>query len=216
MKLLTTIRKAFGYFLLVPAVYLLFALLLSAVTVNKKARNSNLDKSIYLTTNGVHLSIVLPVKNIDNQVLSGIKYTENDKYLSFGWGDKDFYLNTPTWGDLTFTNAFKALFLKSSTLMHVYRYKNRHPNWVAIKVNQHQLKQLNTYFLKSFKKDRNGKKIILENQGYTSTDNFYKANGAYSCLKTSNTWVNTAFKKVGLKACLWTPFDFGLMEKYED
>jgi hypothetical protein len=30
-----------------------------------------------------------------------------------------------------------------------------------------------------------------------------------------NTWVNEAFKKSGLKACLWTPFDFILIEKHK-
>ncbi|REG87882.1 uncharacterized protein DUF2459 [Winogradskyella sediminis] len=58
-------------------------------------------------------------------------------------------------------------------------------------------------------------KIILENQGYSSIDDFYKAKGSYSCFKTCNSWVNSAFKESGLKSCLWTPFDFGLMNKYE-
>jgi len=56
---------------------------------------------------------------------------------------------------------------------------------------------------------------MLEGSGYGSKDDFYRANSSYSCFKTCNTWVNTAFKESGLKAALWTPFDFGLMGYYE-
>lgn len=31
-------------------------------------------------------------------------------YIAFGWGDKGFYLDTPTWADLKFSTAFKAAF----------------------------------------------------------------------------------------------------------
>ncbi|MBL4888255.1 MAG: DUF2459 domain-containing protein, partial [Flavobacteriaceae bacterium] len=46
-------------------------------------------------------------------------------------------------------------------------------------------------------------------------DDFYKANGSFSCLKTCNSWANSAFKESGLKSCFWTPFDFGLINKYK-
>ena len=73
--------------------------------------NESSEKLVYLNTNGVHLDIVIPIENVENLVLSGIKYNRNEKYLSFGWEDKNFYINTPTWSDLTVNNAFRALFL---------------------------------------------------------------------------------------------------------
>lgn len=74
---------------------------------------------------------------------------------------------------------------------------------------------MNAYLQNTFETDKNGMKIILENKGYSSTDDFYKSKGGYSCFKTCNSWVNTGFKESGLKSCLWTPFDFGLLNKYE-
>ncbi len=215
MKIGKKIRKWVFYFLLIPTTYIIIALLLSSITVNRKVNRENAEKLIYLTTNGVHLDIVFPIENIDSLVLSGLNYKRNEKYLSFGWGDENFYINTPTWGDLTFGNAFKAMFLKSTTLLHVTRYRQKPADWVDIKVNTSELQQLNTYLLNTFKLDENGKKIILENQGYSPRDDFYKAKGSYSCFTTCNTWVNSGFKKSGLRSCLWTPFDFGLMRKYE-
>jgi len=215
MKKGKKIFKWIIYFLLIPIMYLIISLILSSIIIDRKLNDENSDKLIYLNTNGVHLDIVIPIKNVDSLVLSGIKYKQNEKYLSFGWGDENFYINTPTWKDLTFSNAFKAMFLKSPTLMHLTRYKSELSDWIEIKISKTELQKLNSYLLNTFKTNENGKKIILKNQGYSSTDDFYKAKGSYSCFKTCNSWVNSGFKESGLTSCLWTPFDFGLITKYE-
>ena len=215
MKIVKKIMKWILYFLLIPIAYLIISLILSSITVGRTVSNESSEKVIYLNTNGVHLDIVIPIENIDSLVLSEIKHSRNEKYLSFGWGDENFYINTPTWGDLTFNNAFSAMFLKSSTLMHGTRYKNERSDWIEIKVTQSELQKLNRYLLNTFEIDENGMKIILENKGYSSIDDFYKSKGSYSCFKTCNSWVNIAFKESGLTSCVWTPFDFGLMNKYE-
>ena len=215
MKILRKILKWILYFLLIPIAYLSISLVLSSVTIDRKDESKISEKTIYLSTNGVHLDIVIPTHNIDSVLISGLKRTTLESYLSFGWGDENFYIHTPTWGDLTFKNAFKAMFLRSPTLMHVTRYASKRPDWIEIKISETELKQLNVYLQNTFKTNANGMKLILENQGYSSKDDFYKANGNYSCFKTCNSWVNTGFKESGLKSCLWTPFDFGLMKKYE-
>ena len=145
MKIGKKIIKWILYFLLIPITYIIIALILSSITVDRIVSNKNSEKLIYLNTNGVHLDIVIPIENVDSLVLSGIKYNRNEKYLSFGWGDENFYINTPTWGDLTFSNAFSAMFLKSSTLIHITRYRQKRSDWIEIKVNESELKKLNKY-----------------------------------------------------------------------
>lgn len=215
MKIVKKIFKWILYFLLIPIAYIIVALILTTITIDRKIENQVADKSIYLSTNGVHLDIVIPKENLDSMLLLGVKHDGNDHYLSFGWGDENFYLNTPTWGDLTFNNAFRAVFLKGTTLMHITRYKGKSTDWVEIKISESELEKLNAYLQHTFKIQANGMKIILENQGYSSRDDFYKAKGSFSCFKTCNSWVNRGFKESGLKSCLWTPFDFGLLKKYE-
>ena len=215
MKIGKKIIKWILYFLLIPTTYVIISLILSSITVDRKVNNENSEKLIYLNTNGIHLDVVIPIENVDSLVLSGIKYNRNEEYLSFGWGDEKFYINTPAWGDLTFKNAFSAMFLKSSTLMHITRYERKRSDWTEIKIKESELKKLNNYLLNTFETNENGIKIILKNQGYSSIDNFYKSKGSYSCFNTCNSWVNSGFKESGLKSCLWTPFDFGLMKKYE-
>lgn len=215
MNIVKKISKWVIYFLLIPITYFVVSLILTTIAVDRKAQPAVSDTSIFLATNGVHLDIVLPKSDLDSLLLSGLKHDTTERYLSFGWGDENFYINTPTWGDLTFNNAFRALFLNSTTLVHVTRHKQKDPGWVEVKVNASELQRLNAYLLHSFEKDESGMQILLENEGYSSADDFYKSKGSYSCFKTCNSWVNIGFKESGLKSCLWTPFDFGLINKYE-
>jgi uncharacterized protein (TIGR02117 family) len=215
MKIIRKILKGILYVLLIPVIYIIISLVLTGVTVQREIDYAVSDKSIYLNTNGVHLDIVIGKKDLDSFLLSGLKYNERENYLSFGWGDENFYINTPTWEDLTFRNAFRAMFLKSKTLMHITRYKVKSPNWLEIKISDLELQKLNVYLQNAFETNEDGSKIILENKGYSLRDDFYKAIGSYSCFNTCNSWVNSGFKQSGLKSCLWTPFDFGLLNKHE-
>jgi len=94
------------------------------------------------------------------------------------------------------------------------RYQEKRSNWVKIDVNTNELLKLNAYLINTFQFNENGMILELEDKGYSTRDDFYKSKGSYSCFKTCNTWVNLGFKKSGLKSCLWTPFDFSLLNKY--
>jgi len=215
MKILRKILKWFLYLLLIPIGYIIISLILTLITINETGLSIENNKEIFLSTNGVHLNIIISITELNIELKEGLEFTQDEKYFSFGWGDENFYLNTPTWSDLTFSNAFNALFLKSSTLIHLTKYKQIKKSWTKIILSESELKKLNEFISESFKKDVKGNKIILANSGYSRNDAFYKANGSYSCFKTCNSWVNTAFKESGLKSCLWTPFDFGLINKYK-
>lgn len=215
MRIIKKILKWFFYLALIPIGYLLISLFLTIITVEKKDKQSISNKTIFLSTNGVHLNVILLKKDISSDLIEGISHSSNENYFSFGWGDENFYLNTPTWGDLTFRNGFNALFINSTTLIHLTRYKKKYNDWVEIKISENELNRINLYLINSFKKDSEGKKILLPNKGYTTNDDFYKAIGRYSCFNTCNSWINTGFKESGLKSCYWTPFDFGLINKYD-
>lgn len=195
--------------------YIIISLILTYITVNKTELSIENNKEVYLSTNGVHLDIIISINELNIELKEGLKFTQDEKYFSFGWGDENFYLNTPTWNDLTFGNAFKAMFLKSPTLIHLTKYKQIRKYWTKVILSESELKKLNQFISESFKKDVSGNKIIIANSGYSRNDDFYKANGSFSCFKTCNSWVNKAFKESDLKSCLWTPFDFGLINKYE-
>jgi len=175
---------------------------------------ANNTELIYLSSNGVHLDIILEKKDITPLLLEGLVHLPSDNLFSFGWGDEAFYLNTPTWADLTLKNALNAVFIKGPSSIHLTRFKNVQSDWIKIKLSKSELSKINELILQSFITDNKGNIIFMEEKGYSNNDDFYKAKDSYSFYKTCNSWVNTIFKKSGLKACLWTPFDFGLMNKY--
>ena len=132
------LKKLLKYFLFsllifigLIGVYLFSAFCLSIITVDKEANTSN-DVEIYIKTNGVHTDIVVPVKSeqIDWNEDIKIKFdhiASKDstlQFLALGWGDKGFYLETPTWPDLTFKTAFKAAFGLSNTAIHATFYRS--------------------------------------------------------------------------------------------
>ena len=215
MKLVKNIVKGFLILLAFPLGYLIISLVFSVISTDRILVDSKNNKSIFLSTNGVHLDIIIPKNDLDSSLILGLVKLADAEYVSFGWGDENFYINTPTWNDLTFSNAFSAMFLKSSTLMHVTRHNARKSDWIEIKINQNELYKLNEYIPSTFNTDASHMAVILENQGYSYYDDFYLAHGSYSCINTCNSWVNNGFKASGLKACLWTPFDFGLLNMYD-
>ena len=189
--------------------------MLTYIPVGEEAQVLPKSETIYLTTNGAHMDIVIPRDVLRPELLEGLKHSPNEQFFAFGWGEENFYLNTPSWGDATFGKVFKAAFLKNTTLVHLTKYTHKQEKWIPVPLSKLQLERLNAYLLDSFLMDNQGQKILLKGKGYSSRDDFYKAKGRYSYRNTCNTWANTGFKKSGMKAALWTPFDFGVMGRYE-
>lgn len=214
MKILKKALRIPAYLILALLSYLLIAYLLTGISVNKEVLSDNPKDKVYLSTNGIHLDIILPMHLIDTSLQKGVVLSEKTRYCAFGWGDRAFYLYTPTWQDLTFGNTFRAAFLKSPSLMHLTQYQQARQGWVAVPISATQLQALNQFIATSFLLDEKGEKQILPDQSYGTNDAFYEGVGSYSVLYNCNTWANDAFKTSGLKACFWTVFDFGLLGKY--
>lgn len=202
--------------LLFLVLYVAFSFLLSYLPTGGKERAGVKDKTIYLFSNGVHLDIVVPVELIPDNLRRQILHNPDAKLLGIGWGDKGFYLDTPTWAELRASVAVKAMFLPSPTAMHVTEHQTVKSNWSKTTISAEQLTDLFTYIEATFEMDAEGKVQELVGEGYTPRDRFYEAHGNYSCFKTCNTWVNTAMKKAGVKTAVWTPMDKGVLRYLEE
>jgi len=204
--------------------YLLSAYLLSRISVNKKNPMLN-DVSIYILTNGVHTDLVLPIKNEQIDWSREIKFentTSKDtlfQYIALGWGDKGFYLETPTWADLKFSTAFKAAFALSSSAIHATFYRNMVEDRDCVKINisKDQYSKLINYIKNSFYLNPSGHLVnIKSSANYGTSDTFYEAIGSYSLFYTCNTWANNGLKSCDQVACFWTPFDTGIFYHYNE
>jgi uncharacterized protein (TIGR02117 family) len=144
------------FFLGLVFLYFFFALVFSFLPTHPPEINSEKNKTIYISSNGVHLDIILPVNDVNSVLRKQLSLSPGVKFVFFGWGDKLFYINTPEWSDLTFRVAFMAVFLKTESAMHVTPYTNNYNSWRSLEISQHQIKVLNDYILDSFEKNEQG------------------------------------------------------------
>lgn len=201
-------------------VYILSVFLISRITVNSDAQGN--DIPIYISTNGVHTDIIVPVKNSVKDWSSEILFTHTKakdsraNYIAFGWGDKGFYLDTPTWANLKASTAAIAAFHLGSTAMHTrfYREVNEDADCVKIVVSNEQYKDLVAYIENSFARNADNSLKWIAGRSYGQYDAFYDARGAYSLFRTCNTWANGALKAAHRKASLWTVYDQGIFCHY--
>jgi uncharacterized protein (TIGR02117 family) len=223
-KMIILLVKILGTVLGVVVLYLILGYLLPFIEVSAKDDGQKKEIPVYIYTNGVHTDIVMPVKN-DMQdwsakiPFSNIKSKKNDyQYIGVGWGDKGFYLDTPTWADLKFSTAFKAAFWLSESAMHCtyYREMKEGADCKKIMISRNQYQQLVQFVESKFDQDQNGKFILIPtNAVYGENDAFYDARGTYSFAYTCNTWANDALKAAGQKAAFWTPSDYGIFLHYQ-
>lgn len=177
-----------------------------------------------MLTNGVHTDIVVPVKTAQFDWSKEIPFQHtlskrsDFKYLSVGWGDKGFYLDTPEWSDLKFSTAFNAAFWLSESAMHCTFYDKMTVGKDCVRLNltHDQYMELVQFINAKFDRDQNGKVMLIQTDAvYGKNDAFYDAKGRYSFLDTCNTWTNQGLKVAGQKAALWTPTDFGIFQHYQ-
>lgn len=192
--------------------YLFFAWFLSLMTTTPSPLQGEKSHTVYVLSNGVHTDIVFHESLLSEDFWGQLKKIEGRPYIAIGWGDKGFYLYTPTWAELKISTALTAAFLPSPTLMHVTHYMQVQPNWKSIELTDKQLENLKKFIKKSFASDKEQKIQILEGAGYGKYDFFYNAVGNYSCFYTCNIWVNQALKKAEIKTAIWSPFDKGIMK----
>jgi uncharacterized protein (TIGR02117 family) len=191
------------------------ALLLPRIPLHPEWRNPALGIPVFIESNGVHTDFVVPVRTatIDWSQHFPTSFVEEAggtfECLSFGWGDRGFYLETPGWEDLRFGVAFKAVFFLGTTAMHVTWYRwppLARDDCRELHLAPEQYRKLADYILASFAKGADGRVVPIDHPGYTPHDRFFVANGTYSLIHTCNGWTGAGLDAIGVRTGLWTPF----------
>ncbi len=223
-KIFLGIAKAVGVVFSLVLVYVLAALLLPFLEVPAKPAGEPKSIETYILTNGVHTDIVVPIVSpeMDWRAAVPFRNTKSQRtdfqYLSIGWGDKGFYLDTPEWSDLKFSTAVKAAFWLGESAMHCMFYDTMSENDQCKKImlTETQYRDLVKFITDKFDRDRQGNFILIPTEAvYGEDDAFYEAKGSYNFLETCNTWTNNGLKVAGQKAALWTATDFGIFQHYK-
>ena len=174
----------------------------------------------YVLSNGVHTDLVFPARSgaIDWTALFDPRDAQavppDAEFVAIGWGDRAFYLHTPTWADLTLRRAVGALFGANASLLHVTwltRAQLRQGAY-AMPLSPRQYRQLADHVRDSLP---GGRATVLPGAGYGPEDAFYEAEGSYHLFETCNTWTGRGLRRAGVPVSRWTPFDFNVVGRLQ-
>lgn len=171
--------------------------------------------TVYIRSNGVHTDICIPTVSEQKNWLSDFDLQDyEDKsrkaYVGIGWGDKGFFLDTPTWAELKASTAVKAVFLPSPTAMHVefMDEPSTSEHIRKVKISKKNYQKLVKFIESTFRRKQQ-EPILIPGQGYGMTDNFYEAFGNYHLFNTCNVWTNDAMKSASIPTSIFSVFPEG-------
>jgi len=214
------LQGGIGAILLFPGGYLLLAVLLSLLVANPGFEEAEAGVTVYVTTNGLHAYFMLPTRNA---VMDWTKHADPadfpgasaaPAYFEIGWGERQFYLETPTWSDMRVGTTLQALLWPTRSALHV-TYWPRAPRpderTYPIRLSRRQYERLADWISGYFVLNAKGEGVLIPVPGYFDRDRFYESHGRYSALWTCNNWVGAGLKKAGVRTSVWSPFDRGLL-----
>jgi uncharacterized protein (TIGR02117 family) len=164
---------------------------------------------VFVESNGIHTGIVVPkvAAGIDwrgtfpARDLADPRYGAYD-HLAIGWGDRHFYLETPTWGDVRPATVLAAAVGSRRTLVHVEHVPSpaEAPEVRRIVLRPDEYRRLAAYI----------RGLVASGddhvRGYAGYDAFYASTGRYSAVETCNAWTGDALRAAGVRVGAWTPF----------
>ena len=206
-------RKLLAIVLALPLAYAAAALLLGLIPANAGWREPQSGITIFVSSNGVHTGIGLPLvtAELDWRPLVPAAHLRAPAiaatHIFIGYGHRDFYLNTPSWGQLSLATAADAAFGDGPALLHVEHViaPAEGAGMKAVTLTGEQYRRLVAHILAGFRRDGTGSTLPLPGRGYGAPDMFYEADGGFNALYNCNEWTGRALRAAGLRMGLWTP-----------
>lgn len=176
---------------------------------------------IMVETNGVHTAIVMPIVTQDvdwRRDFPGVALPrggETPTHISIGWGEREVFLNTPTWGDLKIGTALRIVFAGGQSVMRVASYVRPAPgpDHRPVVVSRDGYLRLARAIRASL--PDTGSKPRRALRAIDGGDSYYRALGHYTLANSCNTWTGDRLADAGLSMGLWTPFAGGVMRWIE-
>lgn len=174
---------------------------------------------IAVVHNGVHVDLVLPLTSKSFDWLKTIRPKhfvmdqDNLSFALFGWGNRQFYLETPQWKDLKVTTVLIAMAGQGRTVMHVDK-RSQLPKASdkcrRIRITTDQYQRLCSHIHSSFEVEASGEFRPIPGAHYRDVDAFYEAAGSYHLFNTCNVWAGNALRLAGVRIGWWTPTTSGV------
>lgn len=200
-----------------PVLYLASALLLAFIPVNAGFRMPADGVQVYLRSNGVHADLVLPTRSAVHDFAAEFpaEHTRSLReplpWIAFGWGDREFMIETPTWRDLRVRTAANALLGRGSGAMHVeYVDVPARYRVLPLRLEVAQYERLVRLVRAGFERDGQGRPDRIGHAAFGATDAFYVSTQDWNVLLTCNEWVRRTLAGAGVRTPLWAPFEQAL------
>jgi uncharacterized protein (TIGR02117 family) len=205
--------------LAVPALYLLAALGGSLIPVNSAWTEAGSGTTVFIADNGIHADMIMPV------AANGLDWTpflprrdfaaspRGARWIAFGSGEEQVYLDTPRWRDIRPGTIWSAL-AGGKRVVHVEYVQS--PNYSArqVRLRPAEYRRLWAAVRADFLLDKRGRPERIDHRGYGSSDAFYRANGKANAIRTCNVVVADWLRLAGVGTSLWPPFVNGLTWRY--
>lgn len=215
MKPLRLFARAGLAAVLVLVAYGAAALVLSHVPINRDFATTQDGVPVAVVDNGVHVDIVTPVSvpgvHDWRRVLPAGAVAAETQWLGFGWGAREFYMNTPTWAELDPWLGLKALFGVGGTTvrLHFLEALYERPGVTLFHLDEARYARLVTALAESMETGADGRAEALPGPGF-GRDLFLAATGRYSPILTCNEWASRMLAAAGVRTAVWSPFPNGV------
>ena len=204
-----------------PLAYALAGFGLALIPVNADFRDAPEGVEVFLVSNGIHVDFLVPAVTPEKDWSREIHRAdfrgagESFTRILLGWGNRRFYLETPTWADLKLSTVAGAVFWPSATAVHAqyadWRPAAEDPSSRRVVLERAAYRKLCDFIEGSFRKDAAGGIELIPGKGYGPDDNFYEGAGSYHAFSTCNLWTNRGLKAAGVRTALWSPFPQGIL-----
>lgn len=189
-------------------VYLVAGLMGAALVVNDGWNAPTDGIKIWVEDNGIHTDLVLPKRTaggdwsglFSRRAIRDPRYGDYD-FVAVGWGERQFFVETPTWWDVRPNTVIAAAVGSDDTVLHVEHVARPIVDERVRRVvlTPAQYRRLTAFVWASLAAGEPA-------AGYTDYDAFYPAHGRYDALRTCNEWTGRALRYAGVRVGRWTPF----------
>lgn len=173
-------------------------------------------EKIFLLTSLLHADFAIAVDDALRARFSFLREAgvpvdhPNLRYLVFGWGAREFYINTPTLADVAPLPLFKGI-TGDRSVMHVMAAADvsRAESSIALTLPPGGREKLVEFIAASFTRKGNAT-LPIPGVSYGMSDAFFEGEGGFHIFKPCNIWVAQGLRQAGLATGAWTPTTWSL------
>lgn len=221
-RLIRLAGRAFALLALVIGSFVLAGWIGSSIPRNADWEEPDKGVLLLVETNGTHTGIVMPILSPEKDWRETFPSAAAPRpdglmptHIAIGWGEREVFMETPTWGDLKYLTALRVGTVGGPAVIRVSHYVRPAPgpNHRPLLMRPDEYARLVAAIEASLAPpNADGTRTRLV--GTQPEDAYYAAQGRFTMATTCNAWVGRMLGKAGVKVGWWTPFPGGVTKHF--